>query len=90
MLPSAGEREDKRVLGVPTSASSNIRFLRFIKKIAPLSLIFSFIFIFFEFIDGRLDILNRGIEPDDLFEEEIQNCEKIAGVFVRFGLRVNS
>ncbi|XP_075896247.1 DENN domain-containing protein 1B [Nelusetta ayraudi] len=34
---------------------------------------------FKQFIDGRLDILNKGNEPDDLFEEEIQNCEKIAG-----------
>ncbi|XP_037546108.1 DENN domain-containing protein 1B [Nematolebias whitei] len=30
---------------------------------------------FKQFIDGRLDILNNGKEPDDLFEEEIIKCE---------------
>ncbi|XP_026215612.1 DENN domain-containing protein 1B isoform X2 [Anabas testudineus] len=33
---------------------------------------------FKQFIDGRLDILNKGQEPDDLFEEEILNCETTA------------
>ncbi|XP_034452934.1 DENN domain-containing protein 1B isoform X2 [Hippoglossus hippoglossus] len=35
--------------------------------------------LFKEFIDGRLDILNKGKEPDDLFEEEILKCEATAG-----------
>ncbi|XP_060950251.1 DENN domain-containing protein 1B [Limanda limanda] len=35
--------------------------------------------LFKEFIDGRLDILNKGEEPDDLFEEEILKCEATAG-----------
>ncbi|XP_011617982.2 DENN domain-containing protein 1B isoform X2 [Takifugu rubripes] len=30
---------------------------------------------FKQFIDSRLDILSKGKEPDDLFEEEIQNCD---------------
>ncbi|XP_034393411.1 DENN domain-containing protein 1B isoform X2 [Cyclopterus lumpus] len=30
---------------------------------------------FKQFIDGRLDILNKEEEPDDLFEEEIFKCE---------------
>nr|XP_046263111.1 DENN domain-containing protein 1B isoform X2 [Scatophagus argus] len=34
---------------------------------------------FKQFIDGRLDILNKGKEPDDLFEEEILQCETAAG-----------
>ncbi|XP_051240235.1 DENN domain-containing protein 1B isoform X2 [Dicentrarchus labrax] len=34
---------------------------------------------FKQFIDDRLDILNKGKEPDDLFEEEILNCETTAG-----------
>ncbi|XP_070773272.1 DENN domain-containing protein 1B [Enoplosus armatus] len=34
---------------------------------------------FKQFIDGRLDILNKGTEPDDLFEEEILKCETTAG-----------
>ncbi|KAM7418859.1 hypothetical protein PAMA_016132 [Pampus argenteus] len=34
---------------------------------------------FKQFIDGRLDILNAGMEPDDLFEEEILKCETTAG-----------
>uniref|UniRef100_UPI0037E751F9 DENN domain-containing protein 1B isoform X1 n=1 Tax=Semicossyphus pulcher TaxID=241346 RepID=UPI0037E751F9 len=34
---------------------------------------------FKQFIDGRLDILNKGKEPDDLFEEEILKCEMTAG-----------
>ncbi|XP_072240553.1 DENN domain-containing protein 1B isoform X1 [Leuresthes tenuis] len=33
---------------------------------------------FKQFIDSRLDILNKGKEPDDLFEEEI-TCEPTAG-----------
>lgn len=34
---------------------------------------------FKQFIDSRLDILNKGKEPDDLFEEEIVKCEASAG-----------
>ncbi|XP_026159437.1 DENN domain-containing protein 1C isoform X2 [Mastacembelus armatus] len=34
---------------------------------------------FKQFIDNRLDILNKGKEPDDLFEEEIIKCETTAG-----------
>ncbi|XP_067438992.1 DENN domain-containing protein 1B isoform X2 [Thunnus thynnus] len=34
---------------------------------------------FKQFIDGRLDILNAGKEPDDLFEEEILKCGTTAG-----------
>ncbi|XP_054460189.1 DENN domain-containing protein 1B [Anoplopoma fimbria] len=34
---------------------------------------------FKQFIDGRLDILNKEMEPDDLFEEEILKCEAAAG-----------
>nr|XP_043871932.1 DENN domain-containing protein 1B isoform X1 [Solea senegalensis] len=34
---------------------------------------------FKQFIDGRLDILNKGKEPDDLFEDEILKCETTAG-----------
>ncbi|XP_032389317.1 DENN domain-containing protein 1B isoform X1 [Etheostoma spectabile] len=34
---------------------------------------------FKQFIDGRLDILNKEKEPDDLFEEEILKCETAAG-----------
>ncbi|XP_022611185.1 DENN domain-containing protein 1B-like isoform X1 [Seriola dumerili] len=34
---------------------------------------------FKQFIDGRLDILNKGNEPDDLFEDEILKCETTAG-----------
>ncbi|XP_017281079.1 DENN domain-containing protein 1B isoform X2 [Kryptolebias marmoratus] len=34
---------------------------------------------FKQFIDGRLDILNKGKEPEDLFEEEIIKCETTAG-----------
>ncbi|XP_067353937.1 DENN domain-containing protein 1B isoform X2 [Channa argus] len=34
---------------------------------------------FKQFIDDRLNILNNGKEPDDLFEEEILNCESTAG-----------
>uniref|UniRef100_A0A8D2ZNG5 DENN domain containing 1C n=1 Tax=Scophthalmus maximus TaxID=52904 RepID=A0A8D2ZNG5_SCOMX len=34
---------------------------------------------FKQFIDGRLDILNTGEEPDDLFEDEILKCETTAG-----------
>ncbi|XP_034543363.1 DENN domain-containing protein 1C isoform X2 [Notolabrus celidotus] len=34
---------------------------------------------FKQFIDSRLDILNKGKEPDDLFEEEILKCETTAG-----------
>lgn len=33
---------------------------------------------FKQFIDSRLDILNKGKEPDDLFEEEIIKCETTA------------
>uniref|UniRef100_A0A1A7XTJ5 DENN/MADD domain containing 1C n=2 Tax=Iconisemion striatum TaxID=60296 RepID=A0A1A7XTJ5_9TELE len=35
--------------------------------------------LFKQFIDARLDILNKGMEPDDLFEEEIIKCETTAG-----------
>ncbi|CAJ1053157.1 DENN domain-containing protein 1B isoform X3 [Xyrichtys novacula] len=35
---------------------------------------------FKQFIDGRLDILNKGKEPEDLFEEEILKCETAAGL----------
>ncbi|XP_062244559.1 DENN domain-containing protein 1B isoform X2 [Platichthys flesus] len=35
--------------------------------------------LFKQFIDGRLDILNKGKEPDDLFEEEILKREAAAG-----------
>ncbi|XP_030589906.1 DENN domain-containing protein 1B isoform X2 [Archocentrus centrarchus] len=34
---------------------------------------------FKQFIDARLDILNKANEPDDLFEEEIIKCESAAG-----------
>ncbi|XP_041838087.1 DENN domain-containing protein 1B isoform X2 [Melanotaenia boesemani] len=34
---------------------------------------------FKQFIDDRLDIVNKGKEPDDLFEEEIIMCETTAG-----------
>nr|XP_020508591.1 DENN domain-containing protein 1B-like isoform X2 [Labrus bergylta] len=34
---------------------------------------------FKQFIDSRLEILNNGKEPDDLFEEEIIKCELTAG-----------
>ncbi|XP_071360618.1 DENN domain-containing protein 1B isoform X2 [Trachinotus anak] len=34
---------------------------------------------FKQFIDDRLDILNNGNEPDDLFEDEILKCETTAG-----------
>ncbi|XP_070683938.1 DENN domain-containing protein 1B isoform X2 [Pempheris klunzingeri] len=34
---------------------------------------------FKQFIDDRLDILNKQKEPDDLFEEEILKCETTAG-----------
>ncbi|XP_029991243.1 DENN domain-containing protein 1B isoform X2 [Sphaeramia orbicularis] len=34
---------------------------------------------FKQFIDSRLDILNKGKEPDDLFEEELLYCETSAG-----------
>ncbi|XP_068448544.1 DENN domain-containing protein 1B [Clinocottus analis] len=34
---------------------------------------------FKQFIDGRLDMLNKEKEPDDLFEEEIFKCETAAG-----------
>ncbi|XP_037619834.1 DENN domain-containing protein 1C isoform X1 [Sebastes umbrosus] len=34
---------------------------------------------FKQFIDCRLDILNKETEPDDLFEEEILKCETAAG-----------
>ncbi|KAK5899740.1 hypothetical protein CesoFtcFv8_009184 [Champsocephalus esox] len=34
---------------------------------------------FKQFIEGRLDILNKGKEPDDLYEEEILKCETTAG-----------
>ncbi|XP_060905385.1 DENN domain-containing protein 1B isoform X2 [Labrus mixtus] len=34
---------------------------------------------FKQFIDSRLEILNNGKEPDDLFEEEIIKCETTAG-----------
>ncbi|XP_059199245.1 DENN domain-containing protein 1B [Centropristis striata] len=34
---------------------------------------------FKQFIDGRLDLLNKEKEPDDLFEEEILKCEAAAG-----------
>ncbi|KAF3844090.1 hypothetical protein F7725_016138 [Dissostichus mawsoni] len=34
---------------------------------------------FKQFIDGRLDILNKGKESDDLYEEEILKCETTAG-----------
>ncbi|XP_020787020.1 DENN domain-containing protein 1B isoform X2 [Boleophthalmus pectinirostris] len=34
---------------------------------------------FKQFIDSRLEILNKGQEPDDLFEEEIENCEASPG-----------
>ncbi|XP_057187944.1 DENN domain-containing protein 1B isoform X2 [Triplophysa rosa] len=30
---------------------------------------------FKEFIDGRLEMLNQGKEPDDVFEEEVLHCE---------------
>uniref|UniRef100_A0A3B4XY91 DENN domain containing 1C n=1 Tax=Seriola lalandi dorsalis TaxID=1841481 RepID=A0A3B4XY91_SERLL len=33
---------------------------------------------FKQFIDDRLDILNKGNEPDDLFEDEILKCETTA------------
>nr|XP_054599448.1 LOW QUALITY PROTEIN: DENN domain-containing protein 1B [Nothobranchius furzeri] len=35
--------------------------------------------LFKQFIDARLDILNKGKGPDDLFEEEIIKCETTAG-----------
>ncbi|XP_041723480.2 DENN domain-containing protein 1B isoform X2 [Coregonus clupeaformis] len=35
--------------------------------------------LFKQFIDGRLELLNRGIEPDDLFEQEILQCGTAAG-----------
>uniref|UniRef100_UPI0009B3F15E DENN domain-containing protein 1C-like n=1 Tax=Monopterus albus TaxID=43700 RepID=UPI0009B3F15E len=31
------------------------------------------------FIDNRLDILNKGKDPDDLFEEEILKCDTTTG-----------
>uniref|UniRef100_A0AAV2LMR8 UDENN domain-containing protein n=1 Tax=Knipowitschia caucasica TaxID=637954 RepID=A0AAV2LMR8_KNICA len=34
---------------------------------------------FKQFIDSRLDVLNKGLEPNDLFEEEIENCEASPG-----------
>ncbi|XP_038127740.1 DENN domain-containing protein 1B isoform X2 [Cyprinodon tularosa] len=34
---------------------------------------------FKQFIDSRLDILNKGKGPDDLFEDEITKCEMTAG-----------
>ncbi|KAM9314712.1 DENN domain-containing protein 1B isoform 2-T2 [Pholidichthys leucotaenia] len=34
---------------------------------------------FKQFIDARLDILNKGKEPEDLFEEEILKCETAEG-----------
>ncbi|XP_029950717.1 DENN domain-containing protein 1B-like isoform X1 [Salarias fasciatus] len=34
---------------------------------------------FKQFIDSRLDVLNSGKEPQDLFEEEILRCEATAG-----------
>ncbi|XP_053333444.1 DENN domain-containing protein 1B [Clarias gariepinus] len=34
---------------------------------------------FKEFIDGRLEMLNQGKEPDDLFEEEILECGASSG-----------
>ncbi|XP_040891544.1 DENN domain-containing protein 1B isoform X2 [Toxotes jaculatrix] len=34
---------------------------------------------FKQFIDSRLDILNKGKEPDDLFEDEILKCETTGG-----------
>ncbi|MED6280988.1 hypothetical protein CHARACLAT_016766 [Characodon lateralis] len=34
---------------------------------------------FKQFIDDRLDVLNKGKGPDDLFEEEITKCETAAG-----------
>ncbi|KAK2815852.1 hypothetical protein Q5P01_026319 [Channa striata] len=34
---------------------------------------------FKQFIDDRLDVMNSGKEPDDLFEEEILNCETTTG-----------
>ncbi|KAB5523715.1 hypothetical protein PHYPO_G00155690 [Pangasianodon hypophthalmus] len=34
---------------------------------------------FKQFIDGRLEMLNQGKEPDDLFEEEIQQCGASSG-----------
>ncbi|XP_043970382.1 DENN domain-containing protein 1B isoform X1 [Gambusia affinis] len=34
---------------------------------------------FKQFIDDRLDVLNKGKRPDDLFEEEITKCETTAG-----------
>uniref|UniRef100_A0A3Q2P843 DENN domain containing 1C n=1 Tax=Fundulus heteroclitus TaxID=8078 RepID=A0A3Q2P843_FUNHE len=37
---------------------------------------------FKQFIDGRLDILNKGNGQDDLFEEEITKCETTAGVYL--------
>ncbi|XP_038823699.1 DENN domain-containing protein 1B-like, partial [Salvelinus namaycush] len=30
--------------------------------------------LFKQFIDGRLELLNRGMEPDDLFEQEMLQC----------------
>lgn len=30
-----------------------------------------------------MDILNKGMEPDDLFEEEVQNCDTTEGVFLQ-------
>lgn len=41
--------------------------------------LYIYLLVLFQFIDGRLDSLNKGKEPDDLFEEEIQNCETITG-----------
>ncbi|XP_028977763.2 DENN domain-containing protein 1C isoform X2 [Esox lucius] len=35
--------------------------------------------LFKQFIDGRLELLNRGTEPDDLFEQEILQCGSAAG-----------
>ncbi|CAG11527.1 unnamed protein product, partial [Tetraodon nigroviridis] len=34
---------------------------------------------FKQFIDSRMDILNKGKEPGDLFEEEIHNCDTTEG-----------
>uniref|UniRef100_H3DL27 DENN domain containing 1C n=1 Tax=Tetraodon nigroviridis TaxID=99883 RepID=H3DL27_TETNG len=37
---------------------------------------------FKQFIDSRMDILNKGKEPGDLFEEEIHNCDTTEGEFL--------
>ncbi|KAJ8001486.1 hypothetical protein DPEC_G00169990 [Dallia pectoralis] len=35
--------------------------------------------LFKQFVDGRLELLNKGTEPDDLFEQEILQCGPASG-----------